>query len=472
MDPLLLALGIAGLLIGATGTWSPCGFSMIETIGPTGHTGGRRTTLAACATFAPAAALGGAITFGLLGWAGEVLLGSGGFAAAAVAAAVALAAALAEARGVRIVPQVRRQLPIAWRRLLPMPVAAAGYGVLLGLGFTTFVLSYGVWALMGVSLVLGDAGAGLLVGIAFGVGRALPIVALAPLADRPAGERACEAMAMRPGLLRGARAADAAALAALAAVLLAGGGVASASKTVAASGSDPSVAGPALAFEASGGRAIVETSGERRELPGTDPAIGGPWAAVVRGGRVEVYERSSGESMGSVAAAGADGLAISRRWLAIRRHSGRRDAISVTGLTDGGSPGRLKRLAGGSRRAVLSRPALSGGTLVFTLSKAGKSSLMWARLAGDGKNARAKSVRSSRTLSFTGPSVAGTSIAYVETSRKRQTVRVTRGGGRGNVVLRRRSGPPTLWTTALAKSRVYVTEVARGGAGKLISVKR
>ena len=109
-----------------------------------------------------------------------------------------------------------------------MPLAAAGYGVLLGLGFTTFVLSYGVWALMGVSLALGDPTAGLVVGLAFGVGRALPIVVLAPLADRPSGERACEAMAMRPGLLRGARAGDA--------VALAGGGRRSCSRGAGAAG--------------------------------------------------------------------------------------------------------------------------------------------------------------------------------------------------------------------------------------------
>ena len=39
--------------IGLTGAWSPCGLSMVETIGPTGHTGGRRTTFAALATLRP-----------------------------------------------------------------------------------------------------------------------------------------------------------------------------------------------------------------------------------------------------------------------------------------------------------------------------------------------------------------------------------------------------------------------------------
>ena len=251
-DPLLIALAVAGLLVGATGTWSPCGFSMIETIGPTGHTGGLRTTLAASATFAPFAVLGGAITFGLLALAGEAVLGAAGTVGYVVAAAVAGVAAIAEARGTPIVPQVRRQLPIGWRSSAPMPLASAGYGVLLGLGFTTFVLSYGVWALMGIALALGDPTAGLVIGIAFGAGRALPIVVLAPLADRRSGERACEAMAMRPGLLRGARAGDAIALVAVAAILIGGAGAASAAKKEATRASDPSVSGSALAYEAKG----------------------------------------------------------------------------------------------------------------------------------------------------------------------------------------------------------------------------
>src|SRR4029450_11279375 len=40
LSGLEIALAAAGLVIGLTGTWSPCGFSMIETIGTTGHSGG------------------------------------------------------------------------------------------------------------------------------------------------------------------------------------------------------------------------------------------------------------------------------------------------------------------------------------------------------------------------------------------------------------------------------------------------
>ena len=95
------------------------------------------------------------MTFG-----GLALLGAAaGAGAPAVAAAVALLGAVAEARGGRIVPQVARQVPESWRRVLPVPLAAGLYGVLLGLGFTTFILSFAVWALAGISVALGDPAA-------------------------------------------------------------------------------------------------------------------------------------------------------------------------------------------------------------------------------------------------------------------------------------------------------------------------
>lgn len=470
IEPLYLALAVAGLLIGATGTWSPCGFSMIETIGPTGHTGGLSTTLAASATFAPAAVAGGALTFGLLGLAGEAVAGAGGTIAWLLAAAVAIAAALAEARGTPIVPQVRRQLPIGWRRTLPMPAAAAGYGVLLGLGFTTFVLSYGVWALMGVSLALGDPTAGLIAGIAFGVGRALPIIALAPIADRRSGERACEAMAMRPGLLRSARIGDALALLAVAGVLLAGAGAADAARTEVRGASDPSTSGPALAYELGDGTAVVEQGGKRRSLPGSDPAIGGPYAATVEGSRVVVRRREDDRIVGSMAAAGADALAVSKSWLGIRRELGRRDVIEIAPLNDSGAPGAAYRVAGVRRPGQLSRPAIDGELVVYTRSKPAASSLIRASLRPS-RSTGSRRLVSSRTLALAGPSISGSRIAYVVTSRSAQTVRVKGlGGGLGRTIHRQDKAPPTLWTTAIAGNRVIVTSVAKSGSGKLISV--
>jgi hypothetical protein len=210
---------LAAAAAGVTGAWSPCGFSMVETLAPHGYAGRLRTTLAACLTFSLGALAGGAATFGGLAVLGQAL-GAGGAAALAVAAAVAVAAAIGEARGARILPQVRRQVPESWRRRLPLPVAAAGYGVLLGLGFTTFILTFAVWALAGVSVAVGDPALGLATGLAFGAGRLLPVVVLAPSAGTERGAAVHAAMAEHPRILRSLRAVDAVAMAACAVVLV------------------------------------------------------------------------------------------------------------------------------------------------------------------------------------------------------------------------------------------------------------
>jgi hypothetical protein len=207
----------AAFAAGVTGAWSPCGFSMVETLAPHGYARRLRTSLTACVAFGAGALAGGVITFGGLALAGAVL-GAGGPGALGAAAVVAVAA-VAEARGLRIAPQIRRQVPEAWRRILPVPLAAAGYGVLLGLGFTTFVLSFAVWALAGTSIAVGDVGLGVAMGLAFGAGRALPVIALAPLAGTGPAAAVTAAMCERPAILLALRRLDAAALVAVAVAL-------------------------------------------------------------------------------------------------------------------------------------------------------------------------------------------------------------------------------------------------------------
>jgi hypothetical protein len=71
-------------------------------------------------------------------------------------------------------------VPERWRRTMPLALACGLYGMLLGLGFTTFVLAFAVWALAGISFAAGSPLLGLLIGFAFGVGRAMPIIWMAP----------------------------------------------------------------------------------------------------------------------------------------------------------------------------------------------------------------------------------------------------------------------------------------------------
>ena len=174
-----------------------------------------------------------------------------------------------------------------------MPVAAALYGVLLGIGFTTFVLSFGVWALAGVSLAVGDPTLGLVLGAGFGLGRAVPIVALAPLAGGRAGIRATELMCERPGVYLGLRRGDAAALAVAALALIVVPGSVSAAGTNIAHATDPSATADSLLFQRLGGPAVMSRGGPEIPLPGSHPAIGGRYVATVQGDAIRLFDRNT-----------------------------------------------------------------------------------------------------------------------------------------------------------------------------------
>jgi hypothetical protein len=174
--------------------------------------------VAARAAFAAGALAGGVVTFGGLALIGLGLRGSA--VAVGLAAAVAAAAAAMEALGLGVVPRIRRQVPERWRREMPLPTAAALYGGLLGLGFTTFVMTWAVWALAAVCLLLGAPAVGVAAGLAFGAGRAIPVVAMSARRQGAGGE-ALARMIAGPRPLRRVRAADAALLGALAVAIAA-----------------------------------------------------------------------------------------------------------------------------------------------------------------------------------------------------------------------------------------------------------
>ena len=218
---------------------------------------------------------------------------------------------------------MRRQVPEAWRRVLPVPLAAGLYGVLLGLGFTTFVLSFAVYALAAACLVLGDAAIGVVVGIAFAVGRIVPVVVLAPLQETARGIDIAAAMAERPRILRAIRAVGALALSAAALVLLLGGVPASAAgeSLLTDNGTDP--ARPA---RRSPGRCPARATGahharRRREpqpLPGADPALGPDNVVWREGETLVVADQATLAVRRRVAAPGAEEPAVSGRWLVWR----------------------------------------------------------------------------------------------------------------------------------------------------------
>lgn len=501
----MLTLGVtlaaAAFLGGLTGTWSPCGFSSIETIGT--MPARRRAIAATCVTFSAGALIGGAAMFGSLALAGTVLPGTGGVVAVGAAVFVVLMAAVAELRAVRIAPQIRRQVPEPWRRSLPLPLAAALYGVLLGFGFATFVLTFALWALAAVTLALGDPAVGVVVGLAFGAGRALPVAVIAPLLNRPLGRRLAESMAERPALLRGFRFADGLALLGCAAALA--GAEASAATKVAQSASDPSTAAGLLAWQGRTAGVLEEPreppsvgaahhlSGLTRILPGGDPALGGSLLAWRQGRQILIVNSKTFASVARFSVPNANALAVSDRWLVYRGGgSNGGDRLAARPVA---TPVREQTIASTAPPAQLGRPALDGNRLVFHVAGLRESQIV----AVDLLSGRKRVLRSSRLDQLTNPAVFGRRLLYVRQSNTRQMLELgplTSGPDRlllsaASTSLRdvghepgyspvTRTPPPTkpaadtFWTTALSPRYAYLTllPVARAAKPSIVRLRR
>jgi hypothetical protein len=455
MDGLAISLTLAAFLAGLTGTWSPCGFSMIETIGPAGHTGGRPTTAAACVTFTIGALAGALFTFGLLAALGELTHGAGGDLAYAAAVVLAVTAAIAELRGTAIMPQVRRQLPEHWRRALPMPLAAGLYGILLGLGFTTFVLTFGVFALAGIVFAVGEPSVGLVVGLGFGVGRALPIVLAAPIADRPLGIRITELMAERPAIYRGFRFGDGVALLVAAAVLVATA-PAGAANTVVTPGADPATGAGALVFERFDGSGVLRRGDRNILLPGHDPALGDGRIAVLRAGEIAILSAQDLHEVGRVGAPQADAVAVSGSWVAWRARAKGRDYMRARNIRNPAQPGPEKSLGRAGGASQLGRPSLDDNRLVYARATSAENRIV-KRLLGAKRKKRAKTtLMRSVTDGLSNPAIRGNDLLYVRSGRRGDRLKLASvGGGKGRTLLSRRNG--TLWSTALSGKRAYVT---------------
>ena len=477
---LAAALGLAAFVAGVTGTWSPCGFSMIETIG-----GPERRVLTSCAAITLGACAGGVATFAALGAAGSLVpsrLGTG------VALTLAVAGAVAEARNARIAPQIRRQVPERWRRTLPLPVAAVLYGILLGLGFTTFVLTFAFWAVAALTFGAGDASTGVTVGLAFGLGRALPVAAVAPALRRPAGVAAMKAMAERPAILRGVRIADAAALVLATAALFAAD--ARAANNLGA-GTDPTASGDLLAWTTSSGGVLVRGSATPTALPGR-PALGGELVAWRIGAEVHVATATDLAAVADLTVPGIDALGISDRWLVTReRAPGGGDSLVVRPLAALDQP---RVVASTKPPAELGRPAIDGDLLVIHVATRALSRILAIDLA-DGTT---RVVRSSRQAQLTNPSVLAGRLLYVRQTSTAQLLELgPLTGGRDRVIYR--LGAPAardrgyepgyshhtrtprpkqaaglLWTTALSDRTAYVTFLPRkaGAAASIVAVPR
>jgi hypothetical protein len=311
-------------------------------------------------------------------------------------------------------------------------------------------------------------------GAGFGLGRALPIVALAPVAGRGPGIRANELMCERPGVYLGLRRSDAAALAAAALALVLVPGNAGARGVVAAPATDPSATVDALAFESLTGGGILRRGGDL-PLPGSDPAIGGSYVAtIVSPGTVRLLDRSSLSPVAEVSAPGADALAVSDSWLVYRAPLAEGgDGIFSRLISDPARPGPIQQAAGIGGSSQLSPPAVDGSNLLYAIATPTGSRVVQHTL---GTQQFRAVVRSNRVLLFD-PSVKGKSFTYVRTDarRSRLMIREFRGHGPGRVLLalKRRFGQ--LWSSALTEGSAFVTVLEPGTAAanaRIVQVDR
>jgi hypothetical protein len=417
---LAVSAALTAVVAGIAGAWSPCGFSMVDTIGSALGDARRGATLAASTTFALGTLLGGAITFGSLALLGSLVGDGVAGLREGLGAALAVAAAVADWRGVRIAPQIRRQVPERWRWTLPLPLACALYGVLLGLGFTTFVLAFAVWALAGISFASGDPLVGLLVGLAFGAGRALPVLWMAPGLRGGEGARRLDEMAEAPRLWLGLRRLDALGLG-VCALALAGASASATpiSQTRIAQATDPSATNGALAWQQVGAGGLLSLNGGAPlALPGAHPALGGANVAWASTTQVTVADRGSLQPKLVLAAGGVNALGVSDSWVVYRDEDAQGEHLIAVSLSD---PSVRRYLAGARLAGRIGRPALDGALAIFTVDTPARSAIKLVELA----SGRRRTLRAARRgVAFFNPSLLGGRMLFERVTRCVQQLRL------------------------------------------------
>ena len=187
---LVVAALVVAVASGLRGTWSPCGLSMLSSITPFSERARGYRYATTCAWFVAGsvvggAALGGAAALGALavsplvaGPAAPWLLAAG------VVAALVCAASDAGVGPVRL-PTLPRQVDEAWLDTYRRWIYAAGFGVQIGAGFTTYVMTAANYLVVALAVLAGSPAWALATGLVFGVTRGL-VVTVGAWATTPA----------------------------------------------------------------------------------------------------------------------------------------------------------------------------------------------------------------------------------------------------------------------------------------------
>jgi hypothetical protein len=174
------------------GTWSPCGLSMLSSLNPVSERSRGHRFWGTAVWYVLGVALGGALlgagcAAGAYGYSVLHVAGRWTWALVVGAAVVAVAS---DARAVPFtLPDHPRQVDERWLVRYRRWIYAGGYGMQIGTGFTTYIMTAGVYLVAALAVLSADPFAAFVIGLAFGVVRGLGIL-LAARAGTPAALRA------------------------------------------------------------------------------------------------------------------------------------------------------------------------------------------------------------------------------------------------------------------------------------------
>ena len=148
---------------------------MLTSINPLGERGRNQHYAVTVAAFIASATFAGAFLGAVLGLAGARFAQQRP--ALVLIALLALTGLLLDSGRVGgRVPGPRRQVEEHWLTTYRGWVYGAGFGVQLGLGFTTIVTASATWVAFACALLSGSVAGGLLIGAGYGLVRALPVL--------------------------------------------------------------------------------------------------------------------------------------------------------------------------------------------------------------------------------------------------------------------------------------------------------
>jgi MFS family permease len=182
MTALLIVALVVAAVAAARGMWSPCGLSMLSSLNPVSERGrGNRFGLTVGWYVAGAATGGAALGVGCaiaaFGYGRLHLSSTWTWSLALAGAAVAVLSDSALTRPA--LPDHPRQVDERWLSRYRRWIYAGGYGVQIGSGFATYIMTAGVYLTALLAVLTGRPGAAFAVGLAFGVARGLGILVTA-----------------------------------------------------------------------------------------------------------------------------------------------------------------------------------------------------------------------------------------------------------------------------------------------------